>query len=824
MSNKIVLKFGGSSLSSNNGLKTLSDIVKGFLEQQTKPYLVVSALEGSTTELLKMSKLGAKGDKAYLNVLESFELYHSQIVDSFIKGKNSALLNKQIKEAISSLEQLLHGVFLVKDISVKTQDHILGFGEQLSALIVAEYLKQKKIDAKVIDSRQLMITDRNFGIASIQFEPTIRKIKESLDSFSAIPVITGFIASTDDGQATTRGRGGSDYTAAIIAAAIGAVEIQLWTDVDGFMTADPRKVKRALTIDNLSYEEAMELCHFGARVIFPPTMQPALDANIPLRIKNTLRSSAEGSLISALPPPKTTLVTGISSISNVSLLRLQGSGMTGIVGVSNRLFDALSRERIRVILISQASSEHSICFAIDPTATFLAKRAIEEEFALEIQARKIEQVLVEENFSVIAVVGANMHNTPGISAKVFQSLGKNGINVRAIAQGSSELNISVVIKQSDEAKALNALHDAFFLSDLKTVNLFLMGTGNVGGKLLEQISGNTIFFRERLLELKIVGLANYFKMLIDQDGVLLQKTPQDYDRQLDKKGTDTNLREFINKMKSLNLPNSIFIDCTASEEIANCYLEILSSSISVITPNKRANSGKYETYKKLKEQAAKANVKFYYETNVGAGLPVINTLNDLIASGDEILKIEAVLSGTLSYIFNSFTPDRQFSEVVKEAKEKGYTEPDPRDDLYGTDVARKLLILAREIGIPLELCDVDVQSLVPECCVNAKTVDDFFTKLKEADKTFAKQIEEASSKNQKLRYIGVIENSKAKVRLSKVDINHPFYGLSGSDNIISFTTKRYLERPLVVKGPGAGNAVTAAGVLADIMRAASYLT
>lgn len=603
-------------------------------------------------------------------------------------------------------------------------------------------------------------------------------------------------------------------------AALNAEIIEIWTDVDGVLTADPNKVKNALSVSHITYEEAMELSHFGAKVIYPLTMQPALDAKIPILIKNTFNPQAHGTIVSIDKPKQRSEVTGISSITNVAMFRVQGSGIVGVAGIASRLFRCLASHQISIILISQASSEHSICFAVDPKYAELAKNAIEEEFLLELKARYIDPINFETNMSVIAAVGENMRKTPGIAGKLFQALGKNGINISAIAQGSSELNISFVISSNDEEKALNVIHDAFFLSDLKTINLFLVGPGSVGTMLLEQFRQHAPTLEiSHQIKLRVIGIANRSKMLIYENGINLDN----WRETLNRKGQNTDISDFVKAIKRCNLPHSIFIDCTANQYVASFYKDILASSISVVTPNKKANSGTYLEYCELKSIAKKANVKFFYETNVGAGLPVIGTLNDLLNSGDSVVKIEAVLSGTLSFIFNTYNGTSPFSAVVREAKEKGYTEPDPRDDLSGHDVMRKLMILGREMNIPLEEGDVAIESLVPEDCRTANSIDDFFQILSTHDAEFSAKYQPSFAKNQLLRYIGKIENGKASVSLQAVDSSHPFYSLSGSDNIISFTTTRYNNRPLVVKGPGAGVEVTAAGVFADIIKVSTYL-
>jgi len=594
--------------------------------------------------------------------------------------------------------------------------------------------------------------------------------------------------------------------------------LEIWTDVDGMMTADPRMVKKAFTVPQMSYEEAMELSHFGAKVIFPATMQPAMAGKIPIWIKNPVSPSFQGTLISS-EVTNGKIIKGISSMNGVSLINVTGSGLVGVVGVSMRLFGTLATEKINVILISQASSEHSICLAIESKFAKAAKVAIESEFQYEIQNEEMEEVIIENDFSIVAVVGEGMKHNPGTSGRMFSALGKNGVNVFAIAQGSSELNISSVVRQVDISKALNALHEAFFLSDRKILNVFIVGTGLIGKVLLKMINENrSQLFTDSLLEVNVIAIANTKRMLFNEDGL---DFPGSVDKMM-KEGEAMSMNGYVENMLKLNLPNSVFVDCTSSEEVAGFYETILEANISIVTPNKKASSGSLVQYRNLKSTAFKRGVKFLYETNVGAGLPVINTMNDLLLSGDKVISIEAVLSGTLNYIFSSFVSGRNFSDVVKEAKEKGYTEPDPRDDLNGMDVARKILILAREAGWDLELSDINVEDLVPQSCRGEMPIDTFFSELTKHDKDFETLRQQAADRNEKLRYMAVLDNGKVAIQLKSVDNQHPFYSLSGSDNIILFTTERYHERPMVIRGPGAGADVTAAGVFADIIRIGHY--
>lgn len=812
-----ILKFGGSSVAKPERIRSVIEIVKPYLQE--KPALVFSAFGGVTDSLIALSTAALAGKSEYKDELKALEARHLDAVRELIGVQKQSSIIAQVKYTFNELEDVLHGVFLVKERTPRTLDYIMSFGERLSAYIIAEAMKDQGIAAEFLDARQVVRTDHNFGYARIDFEKTNALIQQHFASRTQLQVITGFIGSSPSGETTTIGRSGSDYTAAIFAGALKASDLEIWTDVDGMMTADPRKVKKAFTVKEMTYEEAMELSHFGAKVIFPATMQPAMINRIPIWIKNTFNPTFEGTVISEKSNGRSLIIKGISSMDKISLLSVQGSGLMGVVGVSMRLFGTLAKENISVILISQASSEHSICFAIESNKTQQAKTAIEKEFQYEIRSKEMDAVKVEESLAIVAIVGENMKHNPGTSGRMFNALGKSGININAIAQGSSELNISAVIHQQDIAKALNVLHEAFFLSDRKVLNVFLVGTGLIGKSLLAMMQKQlSQLAKQNQLEIHVVGIANTKKMLFHEDGLKLNDAIA---TMLDE-GEEMNLNNFIGTMISMNLSNSIFVDCTSSEEVTEHYETILSSNISIVTPNKKANSGAYQKYQTLKQAAQRRGVKFLYETNVGAGLPVINTLHDLLVSGDAVLSIEAVLSGTLNYIFSSFKPGDKFSDVVKEAKAKGYTEPDPRDDLNGMDVARKILILSREAGLNLELSDIKVENLVPEDCRGEMSVDQFFDKLATHNNYFEQLAQAAASRNEKLRYMAVLKDGKTSIKLGSVNAQHPFYSLSGSDNIILLTTERYNERPMVIRGPGAGAEVTAAGVFADIIRIGNY--
>ena len=810
-----VLKFGGTSVANAESIEKVVKIVKDTYKDTKELIVVCSALGGVTNLLFEVAQKASKGDETYKDGLKTIETRHFDIIKELLNIKDQSKAIAQIKLTINELDDLLNGIYLIREVSDRTQAMISSFGERMSSFIITEVIKNKKVKANFVDARNIIKTDDKYACAAVDFKKTNKNIKEAFKELSAVQVVTGFIASNEDAETTTLGRGGSDYTASIIASALKAKEIQIWTDVDGMMTTDPRVVKKAFPLQSLSYTEAMELSHFGAKVIYPPTLQPAFEKKIPIAIKNTFNPDHEGTIISAKNTVKSSFpIKGISSIKEVNLINIHGSGMVGEAGISGRLFTALANNEINIILITQASSEHSICFCIDPEDAKKAKKVIETEFEYELLTKKIDEIIIEKDLSIVAIVGEKMKHTPGIANKMFNCLGNNGINVVAIAQGSSEYNLSVVIQEKDLSKSLISLHEAFFLSGTKSLNLFIVGVGLIGSTLLKQIKNHwQTLVEDKGLKVNVRAIANSRKMLyFDPEDKI-----DNWKERLDKEGKKSSLEGFVKQMKELNLPNSIFVDNTSNKDIITFYPEILESAISIVTPNKVANSSKYSDYLKLKNAAKANNVQFLYETNVGAGLPVISAMSNLIDSGDDFIKIEAILSGTLSYIFNNFKSGDKFSEVVLGAKNNGFTEPDPRDDLNGMDVARKILILAREAGLPLEMKEVKVENILPKACIDAKTIDDFFVELGKADDHFEKMVSDAENAGKVLRFIATLENGKASVNLKSVDQNHPFYSLSGSDNIISFTTERYKERPLVVKGPGAGAEVTAAGVFADII-------
>jgi aspartokinase/homoserine dehydrogenase 1 len=815
-----VLKFGGTSCGTVESIQAVLGIIKGKQAKGEQVAAVFSAMGGVTNRLIETGQKASTNDLTYFDTVKAIEERHFEVVRALIDVKAQSKVFANIRTIINELEDLLKGVSLIREISPRTGDLIVSFGERLSTTLIYSILNAEGVDCQYLDARKVIRTNDNFGMASVDFAVTDAQIQAYFAQTKALQLITGFIGSTEKGETTTLGRGGSDYTGSIFGAALNAEEIEIWTDVDGMMTADPRKVKNASTIPTITYSEAMELTHFGAKVIYPPSLQPAFAKNIPIRVLNTFNTDFEGTIVSREAEPSDYIITGISSIDKLALVNLQGSGMIGVAGVSAKLFTVLAKHRISVILISQASSEHSICFAIEPSATEEVRQILAEEFKIEIANGDVEGIEIQENLSVIAVVGEGMRKHTGVSGKLFSVLGKNGINIVATAQGSSELNISVVIEQKDISKALNVIHDSFFFSQVKTLNLFLVGTGLIGKTLLEQLKGQGNYLAKyKALKVNLVGVMNSRKMLVNSSGISLDTWQED----LTDSANPSSIESFVAEAKALNLPNSIFADCTANKEIHKQYLGLFESNISVVTPNKVANSGPYAEYAQLHQTALKKGVKFLYETNVGAGLPVINTLQGLIASGDRFEKIEGVLSGTLSFIFNNFKAGVKFADVVKEAKEKGYTEPDPREDLSGMDVARKILILGREIGLKLEPSDVSIDKLLPENCENAPSVPEFFHELEVSNSYFEAMVNEAEAKGEVLRFIATLENNKINIGVKSIGKSHPFYMMEGADNVISFTTKRYHDRPLVIKGPGAGAEVTASGVFADIVTIGSYL-
>ncbi|MGH1365656.1 MAG: bifunctional aspartate kinase/homoserine dehydrogenase I [Calditrichia bacterium] len=805
-----ILKFGGTSVGSSERIEVLLEIVSAEYQHDRNVVVVSSAFSGVTNKLVEIGEMAAEGNSDYLQLISALREMHLQVCEELKIGENTAIM-ATLDEWFANLTDMAHGVFLVRELSPRLRDFITSFGERFSCLIISRALQRINVPAEYADARELIRTDDQFGAAQVDREITDRQIVAYLKDNNSLPIVTGFIASTAKGETTTIGRGGSDYTAAIFGAALSANEVQIWTDVDGVMTADPRKVRGAFSLPAITYEEAMEMSHFGAKVIYPPTIQPLLNKNIPIRIMNSFNRSFAGTLISASTVNSNDLMRGISSVSKIGLILLQGSGMVGVTGIAGRLFSSLARHKINILLISQACSEHSICLAIAPEHVTEAKSAIETEFHYEMSAGRIDPPQIEDSGAIVSVVGDNMRHLPGISAEIFNALGREKVNVKAIAQGSSERNISIVIDSADETTALNCIHNAFF-EPKQTLNLFMVGVGLIGRELLSQIAEQQNS-EEPEQAIRVVGLANSQKMCLGT--VDLSR----WEDQLKNSSEESSLKAFVQEILALNLPNSIFVDCTGSDITPPYYHPLLKNGISVVTPNKKACSASYAMYRELQD-AARQDACFFYETNVGAGLPIIRTLNDLKRTGDPVKKIEGVLSGTLSYIFNNFTAGTTFSACVEIAQKQGFTEPDPREDLNGMDVARKILILARESGVELEPDDVKVENLVPKSCRSAETIDAFFTALKQEDGSFEERRAAAEKNGERLRYIATLENGRVQVGLRAVNAEHPFYSLEGSDNKISFTTRRYNDRPLVISGPGAGAAVTASGVFADILRVA----
>jgi aspartokinase/homoserine dehydrogenase 1 len=809
-----VLKFGGSSVANAENINKVIAIVQKT-SQNNKTALVVSALGGITDLLLSAATLASTGDESYSEQLSVIEKRHLTAVMELIPVARQSSVLSAVKKQCNEIDDICNGIFLLRELSPASKDRIVSFGELMSSRIISAKLSAEGIENAWKDSRELISTDLSYGNAKVDFESSNNNIAGYFKQTSEnVIVLPGFIASGPKDTTTTLGRGGSDYTAAIIAAAIDAEILEIWTDVSGIMTADPNNVSNARIIPHISYQEAMELSHFGAKVIYPPTIQPVLKKNIPVRVKNTFAPDGEGTLIDSKVAHNGSTIRGITSINNIALLGLEGSGMVGIPGFSKRLFEALASAQINVIMITQGSSEHSICVAVEDASAARAKEAIDKIFEQEINAGQVDPLVVESALAIVAVVGDNMKNHPGISGKMFGALGRNGVNVRAIAQGSSERNISAVIYKSDVKKAINVLHEEFFETTYKQVNLFVAGVGNVGSRLLSQLQKQKNYLLSHLrLQVRVVGLANSKKMVYRENGINLDNWKAELDS-----GEAMNIEQFIENIRQKNLRNSLFADVTANADLAGYYDRLLSKSISVVACNKVAASSSFEYYKTLKDLAREYNVPFLFETNVGAGLPVIGTLNDLLRSGDKVNRILAVLSGTLNFVFNNYDGKRSFAKVVKQAQDEGYTEPDPRLDLSGKDVMRKIMILAREAGEQIEMEDITNVSFMPESCMTG-SVEHFYAEMEKHEAHFKEIYQKAAANGNKLKFVAAYEKGKASVGLQEINPQHDFYHLYGKDNVVLFYTDRYVEQPLVVKGAGAGAEVTASGVFADIIRA-----
>lgn len=807
-----VLKFGGTSVGSVNSMLSVKRIVEGV---DDKVIVVVSALGGITDKLICTSKMAASGDDSYEKEMKEIVNRHIEMVYTVIPaGRGRELLLDLVNELLSELKDIFQGIYLIRDLSPKTSATIVSYGERLSSIIVATLIQ----GAVWFDSRTFIKTEKKHNKHILDSELTNQLVRETFSEIPDVSVVPGFISTDKNtGEVTNLGRGGSDYTASIIAAALGADILEIWTDVDGFMTADPKVISTAYPIKELSYVEAMELCNFGAKVVYPPTIYPVCHKNIPILIKNTFNPEAPGTIVKQDADHSSKPIKGISSINDTCLITMTGLGMVGVIGVNHRIFKTLAENGISVFLVSQASSENSTSIGVRNEDAELACEVLNEEFAKEIEMGEISPMKAEGNLATVAIVGENMKHTPGIAGKLFGTLGRNGINVIACAQGASETNISFVVDGASLRKTLNVIHDSFFLSEYQVLNLFICGTGTVGSSLIEQIHGQQEKLKqERGLKLHVVGIANGHKALFTRAGIDLEH----FREELDEKGSPSSPQVLRDEIVGMNIFNSVFVDCTASPDIAALYKDLLSHNVSVVAANKIAASSEYDIYAELKKIARQRGVKFLFETNVGAGLPVINTINDLINSGDKILKIEAVVSGTLNYIFNRISADMPLSATIRQAKEDGYSEPDPRVDLSGKDVIRKLVILAREAGYRLNQEDVETHLFIPNQYFEG-TLDDFWKNIPKLDKEFEERRREVEREGKRWRFVASLESGHGKVALQEVDSNHPFYNLAGTNNIILLTTERYNEYPMLIQGYGAGASVTAAGVFADIMSIAN---
>ena len=807
-----VLKFGGTSVGTVESLKHVKRIVESCEESVI---VVVSALGGITDQLINTAQLASKGDKAHLDSFAKIVERHQTVIDNMVPTDRLTEVKQIVEPLLEELGNIYKGVCLIGDLSERTLDIIVSYGERLSSVIISRIIE----NAQHFEARNFIKTEKQFGKHILNNELTQKCIHDTFDNSDfKLAIVPGFIASNANGDITNLGRGGSDYTAAILAATLEASVLEIWTDVDGFMTADPRVINSAYVIDHLSFVEAMELCNFGAKVIYPPTIYPVFHKNIPIKIKNTFNSTAPGTLISEQrPSPEGKAIKGISSINDTCLITVSGLGMVGIIGINARIFNALAKNGVSVFLVSQASSENTTSFAVKNADAELAVNVLSEEFMVELKSGELSEITAEPNLATVAIVGENMKHSTGIAGKLFNTLGRNGINVIACAQGASETNISFVIDLKNLRKALNVIHDSFFLSETQVLNLFVVGVGNVGRHLLQQINlQQENLLKNKALSLRVVGISNSRKCIFDREGIDISN----YNQLLENATIDATPQNIKDEILGMNIFNSVFVDCTASADIAAIYADLLSHNISVVAANKIAASSEYSNYANLKHIARKKDVKFLFETNVGAGLPIINTINSLINSGDKILKIEAVLSGTLNFIFNVLSSETPLSKAIVMAREAGYSEPDPRVDLSGKDVVRKLVILAREAGYKVNQEDVERNLFVPEKYFEGSVVD-FLSNIKEIDEEFEHKRIEAQKNDEHFRFVASLHNEKVEVGLQTVDSKHPFYSLEGSNNVILITTERYKEYPMVIKGYGAGAEVTAAGVFADIISIAN---
>jgi len=813
----IVLKFGGSSVANAQRIKQIAKIVNEY-KQHKNLAIVVSALQGVTNLLEESGMHAVKGSNDFVGTLKTIESRHFEMINELVDSKNRTEIAAYIKMLCNEAEDICQGIAILGEYSERSKAKLLSLGERMSSGVISAALNHLGHPNKLINAQELLVTDDNYLAARINPDASRKNTEKAFAQFNGIALLPGFIARNTKGETTTLGRGGSDYTAALLANYLKAERLDIWTDVNGMLTAAPEIVSSAYTIAAMSYEEAMELSHFGAKVIYPPTIQPALELKIPIRIKNTFEPDHEGTLISDNPVPNGSSVKGFSSINKLSLITIAGSGMVGVPGIAMRAFKALSEIEVNVLFITQSSSEHTICIGVYSNDSIKACKKLDEEFETEILRKKVYQTQSEDNLSIVAMVGDKMKESIGLAGRAFKLLGDNGINIRAIAQGGTERNISIVVSDKDTKKALNVLHDGFFLSKYRKIHLFNVGIGTVGGNLLNQLNEQAEYLKDEYsIDVKLVGLANSKKMLFNHKGISLAN----WKEELLEKGEPMDINIFVAKMKELNLRNSIFIDNTASADVIGAYKKVAEANISVVASNKIMASSPLSELSEFRNTIRKHNLKFLHETNVAAGLPVLKTIDDLVASGDKIVKIQAVLSGSLNFIFNNISEKVSFSDAVIKAREKGLTEPDPSIDLSGLDVRRKILILARTSGYPLELNDVDKKDIIPESELKAANFEELLVNLQRNNSAIEKIRKEAEQNNRKLRYVAEFNNGKAVTGLQQVDSSHPAYNLDGMDNIILIYTRRYHEQPLVVKGAGAGPDVTASGVFGDIMRLAN---
>ena len=821
MSVKKVLKFGGSSVANPDRIRDVASIILGSAKKE-RVVVVVSAFQGVTNQLLECARLAESGNTKFQFVYKTLVERHNATLKELHNGKPPRYVVSNLQSLLAELHDVLQGIYLLRHSSPRALDLAASFGERLSALTIASFL-QRTQPACFVDSREIVKTDDQFTHAGIQFDKTNSAIEKYFSKFFAgsnkrlIPVVTGFIGSTDDGITTTIGRNGSDYSAAIFGAALDVSLIEIWTDVDGILSADPRSVPAAFVVPQMSYEEAMELSYFGAKVLHASTIAPAVAKHIPVVIKNTMNPAAAGTRISRHIDKWKGVAKGITSVDDCTLLTMRGMSMVGIPGIAERLFRALASHSVNVILISQASSEHTICFAISTSDAVAAKRAVHQEFHFELQSR-LTSLDEKSNQTIVAIVGDGMKGTPGVSGKVFQALGRNNVNISAIAQGASERNISFVIDEAQKLRALNVIHEAFF-EPKKKLGVILIGPGNIGGTFLNQIHQQQSYLHSKGFDVRINGIYDIGKAVFSPEGIDLKK----WKELIGKSSTRMDYTELLRQISALQLTNAVLVDCTASSEIVDLYEDFVKLNMHIITPNKRANVLPWNRYKRLTELMKSKQKYFLYETNVGAGLPIISTLQDLIASGDQIVKIEGMFSGTLSHLFNYYDGTRPFSVLVEEALKLGYTEPDPREDLSGNDVARKLLILARQIGLKMDMHHIKIENLVPKPLQGGKFSQSFFHQYAKYDDIMKRRLESAQARGSVLRYVAMLHGGKASADIIEVPKNHMLASTKGSDNIIAFTTQRYSKTPLVVQGPGAGADVTAMGVFSDLLKLLHYL-